>query len=68
MLFTKTAVLQVIWSNTTPKNKLILKTSKKNISTIIAISDINHLTLVPPTVRKSQRTRQNERPYLRHYV
>ena len=38
-----------------PKNnKLILKNFQKNISTIIAISDINRLTLVPPTVRKSQ--------------
>lgn len=38
-----------------PKNdKLILKNFQKNISTIITISDINRLTLVPPTVRKSQ--------------
>ena len=55
MLFTKTAVLTGDLVKYDPKNnKLILKNFQKNISTIIAISDINRLTLVPPTVRKSQ--------------
>lgn len=36
-------------------NKLILKNFQKNLSTIIAISDINRLILVPPTVRQSQK-------------
>ncbi len=34
--------------------KLILKNFQKNLSTIISVKDINRLSLVPPTVRKSQ--------------
>lgn len=36
-------------------NKLILKNFQKNMSAIISISDIKRLTLVPKTVRDSQR-------------
>ena len=36
-------------------NKLILKNLQKNISAIISISDIKRLTLVPKTVRDSQK-------------
>ncbi|EJN93479.1 hypothetical protein ACVRWL_03865 [Streptococcus ratti] len=36
-------------------NKLILKNFQKNISAIISISDIKRLTLVPKTVRDSQK-------------
>ena len=35
--------------------KLILKNFKKNMSVIIAISDIDKLTLVPPTIKQSQK-------------
>ena len=44
------------------KDKLILKNFQRNLSLIIAISDINRLTLIPPTVRKSQTLEKNERP------
>ncbi|MGT2948289.1 hypothetical protein [Streptococcus devriesei] len=36
-------------------NKLILKNFQKNMSAIISISDIKRLTLVPKTVRDSQK-------------
>lgn len=35
--------------------KLILNNFKKNMSVIIAISDIDKLTLVPPTIKQSQK-------------
>ncbi|WP_057490546.1 hypothetical protein [Streptococcus orisasini] len=36
-------------------NKLILKNFQKNMSAIISISDIKRLTVVPKTVRDSQK-------------
>ena len=41
--------------------KLILKNFQKNISTIIPIDDIKRLSLVPPTVRKSQLQNLNKK-------
>lgn len=42
-------------------SKLILKNFQQNISTIIPIEDIKRLTLVPPTVRKSQLQNPNKK-------
>ncbi|QGX44815.1 hypothetical protein SAMN04487837_0517 [Streptococcus equinus] len=42
-------------------SKLILKNFQQNISTIIPIEDIKRLTLVPPTVRKSQLQTPNKK-------
>lgn len=38
--------------------KLILKNFRKNMSAIISIADIDKLTLVPPTIKKSQHLRK----------
>ena len=45
----------------TAHNKLILKNIKHNISAIIPIDAIKHLTLVPPTVRQSQENHNQEK-------